>query len=96
MDERKSLQKNFARSPADLQEVGFKASFVSGLLMPLVHGFSNIAYVVVALLAGFKVLAGKLTVGNMQAFVQYVWADFSACPNLDPVGLSVTVCQIFP
>lgn len=33
---------------ADLQEVGFKASFVSGLLMPLVHGFSNIAYVVVA------------------------------------------------
>ena len=41
--------------------------------MPLVHGFSNIAYVVVALLPGLKVLAGKLTVGNMQAFVQYVW-----------------------
>ena len=72
MDERKSLQKNFCQITADLQEVGFKASLYQGLLMPLVHGFSNIAYVVVALLAGLKVLAGKLTVGNMQAFVQYV------------------------
>ncbi|WP_155974430.1 ABC transporter ATP-binding protein [Streptococcus ruminantium] len=63
----------FRQITSDLQEVGFKASFMSGLLMPIVHGFSNIAYVVVALLAGLKVLAGRLTVGNMQAFVQYVW-----------------------
>lgn len=63
----------FRQITEDLQEVGFKASFVSGLLMPVVQGFSNLTYVVIALLSGLKVLAGQLTVGNMQAFVQYVW-----------------------
>lgn len=63
----------FRQITADLQEVGFKASFVSGLLMPVVQGFSNLTYVLIALFAGLKVLAGGLTVGNMQALVQYVW-----------------------
>ncbi|MBO4106793.1 ABC transporter ATP-binding protein [Streptococcus suis] len=63
----------FRQITEDLQAVGFKASFVSGLLMPVVQGFSNLTYVVIALLAGLKVLAGQLTIGNMQAFVQYVW-----------------------
>ncbi|HFH9837759.1 TPA: ABC transporter ATP-binding protein [Streptococcus suis] len=63
----------FRQITADLQKVGFKASFVSGLLMPVVQGFSNLTYVVVALLSGLKVLSGQLTIGNMQAFVQYVW-----------------------
>ena len=63
----------FQEITTDLQEVGFKASFVSGLLMPVVQGFSNLTYVFIALFAGLKVLAGGLTVGNMQALVQYVW-----------------------
>lgn len=57
----------------DLQQTGFKASFISSLMMPLVGMVSHIAYLVVALLGGIYVIAGKLTIGNLQAFVQYVW-----------------------
>lgn len=57
----------------ELQEVGFKASFISGLMMPLVGFISHITYLLVTLLGGFQVIAGTLTVGNLQAFVQYIW-----------------------
>ncbi len=63
----------FRQITSDLQKVGFKASFTSGMMMPVVQGLSNLTYALIALLAGLKVLAGSLTIGNMQAFVQYVW-----------------------
>lgn len=56
-----------------LEKAGFKASFISGLMMPVLHFISDSVYLVIALVAGLKVLAGKLTIGNMQAFVQYTW-----------------------
>lgn len=56
-----------------LRRVGFRASFTSGIMMPVLHAISDSAYLIVALVGGLQVLAGKLTVGNMQAFVQYVW-----------------------
>lgn len=56
-----------------LQEVGFKASFLSGIMMPVLHFISDSVYMIIAPLAGLQVLAGKLAIGNMQAFVQYIW-----------------------
>ena len=56
-----------------LQEVGFKASFLSGIMMPVLHFISDSVYMIIALLAGLQVLAGKLAIGNMQTFVQYIW-----------------------
>lgn len=56
-----------------LQEVGFKASFLSGIMMPVLHFISDSVYMIVALVAGLQVMAGQLTIGNMQAFVQYIW-----------------------
>lgn len=56
-----------------LQEVGFKASFISGIMMPVLHFISDSVYMIVALIAGLQVIAGHLTIGNMQAFVQYIW-----------------------
>lgn len=66
-------KKEFRQITTELQEVGFKASFTSGMMMPVVQGLSNLTYVLIALLAGLQVLAGRLTVGNLQAFVQYVF-----------------------
>ncbi|WP_286783461.1 ABC transporter ATP-binding protein [Streptococcus sp. UBA4344] len=57
----------------NLQEVGFKASFISGIMMPVLSAISDMAYLIIAVLGALQVLAGQLTVGNMQAFVQYVW-----------------------
>ena len=57
----------------NLQEVGFKASFISGIMMPVLSAISDMAYLLVAMLSALQVLAGALPIGNMQAFVQYVW-----------------------
>ena len=46
---------------------------MSGIMMPILHGISDMTYLVVALLGGLQVLAGKMTIGNIQAFVQYVF-----------------------
>ena len=57
----------------NLRDVGFKASFISGIMMPVLNAISDLAYLIVALVGGLQVLAGRLTIGNMQAFVQYIW-----------------------
>ncbi|MGT2925901.1 ABC transporter ATP-binding protein [Streptococcus cuniculipharyngis] len=66
-------QEEFSRITSKLQEVGFKASFMSGIMMPLLNGISDLTYLVLSVLGGLQVIAGKLTLGNMQAFVQYIW-----------------------
>ncbi|MGT2928745.1 ABC transporter ATP-binding protein [Streptococcus dentasini] len=57
----------------ELQEVGFKASFISGIMMPILNAISDFSYLIIAIWGGFKVIAGTLTIGNLQAFVQYLW-----------------------
>ena len=63
----------FREITQNLQEVGFKASFISGIMMPVLSAISDMAYLIIAVLGALQVLSGQLTVGNMQAFVQYVW-----------------------
>ena len=63
----------FREITQNLQEVGFKASFISGIMMPALSAISDMAYLIIAVLGALQVLSGQLTVGNMQAFVQYVW-----------------------
>ena len=74
--------KEFSKITDDLQRVGFKASFTSGLMMPALHAVSDLTYLIVAVLGGLQVIAGRLTVGNMQAFVQYVWQVSQPIQNI--------------
>ena len=74
--------KEFSEITDDLQRVGFKASFISGLMMPALHVVSDLTYLIVAVLGGLQVIAGRLTVGNMQAFVQYVWQISQPIQNI--------------
>lgn len=64
---------DFQTITKQLQEVGFKASFISGIMMPILSTISDLAYLLVAVLGAIQVLSGTLTIGNMQAFVQYIW-----------------------
>ena len=73
---------DFKEITEDLQKVGFKANFISGLMMPVLNGLSDLTYLIVAVLGGLQVLAGHLTIGNMQAFVQYVWQINQPIQNL--------------
>ncbi|APB31975.1 ABC transporter ATP-binding protein [Vagococcus teuberi] len=52
---------------------GFKAAAISGIMMPLVNLTAYSAYIGVAVLGSFYVISGTLLLGNLQAFIQYVW-----------------------
>lgn len=57
----------------ELSQVGFKANFSAAVLQPLVGVVSHFAYLAIAVFGGLKTIAGTLTIGNLQAFTQYVW-----------------------
>jgi len=57
----------------NLNNYGFKAAFISGIMNPLVGFISNMAYFGIALGGGFLVIMGNLSLGNLQAFTQYIW-----------------------
>lgn len=68
--EKTSIQK-FSKSNDGLYDAGWKAQFISGIIMPTLHFVSNIGYVIVSVVGGALVLRGNLTIGNVQAFIQY-------------------------
>lgn len=53
-------------------KASWKAQFISGLIMPLMNLVKNIGYVLVAVVGGIQVSNGTITLGNVQAFLQYV------------------------
>jgi len=54
-----------------LYTASFKGQFMSGLMMPLMMLVGNINYVLVAVVGGLKVASGTLSLGDVQAFIQY-------------------------
>lgn len=50
----------------------WKAEFFAGVMMPIMTIVSNLGYVVIAILGGFFAIRGVITVGDIQAFIQYV------------------------
>ena len=81
-----SSQEEFRDITRRLQQVGFKANFISGLMMPILNAISDLTYLLVAVIGAIQVLAGCLTVGNMQAFVQYVWQINQPIQNLSQLA----------
>ncbi|GAB1422290.1 ABC transporter ATP-binding protein [Anaerolineales bacterium] len=49
----------------------WKSQFLSGLMQPILTFFGNIGYVVVSVLGGYLAITGAITVGDIQAFIQY-------------------------
>ena len=54
-----------------LYNVGWRAQFLSGLVMPIINFIGNLGYVLVAVVGGVLVTKGRITVGDIQAFIQY-------------------------
>jgi len=50
----------------------WKSQFFSGLMMPLMTFIGNVGYVAIVILGGYLAVNGRLTVGDIQAFIQYV------------------------
>ncbi|MDX3384073.1 ABC transporter ATP-binding protein [Streptomyces niveiscabiei] len=68
--QRESAQQ-FAEQNDALYEAGFKAQFNSGIMQPLMMFVSNLNYVLVAVVGGLRVASGSLSIGDVQAFIQY-------------------------
>lgn len=54
-----------------LYRTGFKAQFISGIIQPAMMFIGNINYVLVAVVGGLRVASGALSIGDVQAFIQY-------------------------
>ncbi len=64
-------EETFRKVNDELYANGWKAQFVSGTIMPLIRFISNLGYVVIAVVGGVYVTRGTITIGNVQAFMQY-------------------------
>jgi len=54
-----------------LYEASFRAQFLSGIIQPAMQFLANLNYVVIAVLGGYRVASGALSLGDVQAFIQY-------------------------
>ncbi|HHV00891.1 MAG TPA: ABC transporter ATP-binding protein, partial [Defluviitoga tunisiensis] len=65
------MQKEFDEENERLREATFKAQFVSSLIRPFIGLINNLNYVIVSVVGGLRVANGVMTLGDIQAFIQY-------------------------
>ncbi|HEY4382913.1 MAG TPA: ABC transporter ATP-binding protein [Ktedonobacteraceae bacterium] len=68
--ENKSIA-DFMELNEQLYNAGWRAQFVSGIIMPLMRFVGNLGYVIVAVAGGIMVTQGAISIGDVQAFIQY-------------------------
>ncbi|MDO8987457.1 MAG: ABC transporter ATP-binding protein, partial [Coriobacteriia bacterium] len=61
----------FDRENELLYEASFKAQFISGIIMPSMNFINNLNYVAIAVIGGLRVAQGQMSLGDVQAFIQY-------------------------
>lgn len=64
--------KTFEETNNTLYDSAWRSQFLSGLMMPLMGFVGNLGYVGVAILGGYLAIRGKIAVGDIQSFIQYV------------------------
>lgn len=89
--EKKTFAEFKAKNDA-LYEASWKSQFLGTLPFPITHIFTHFAYILICILGGFFAIAGKITIGNVQAFIQYV-GQFNR-PITEVAQLSATIQQI--
>jgi ATP-binding cassette, subfamily B, multidrug efflux pump len=67
----KAVEQRFGETNDELFEAGFRAQFIVGILQPAMMFLGNLNYVVVAVIGGLKVANGSMSIGDIQAFIQY-------------------------
>ncbi len=61
----------FDKINEELYKHGWKAQFLSGLMMPIIHVINNLGYIGICILGANLVIQGRMTIGDIQAFIQY-------------------------
>ncbi|MCX4822914.1 ABC transporter ATP-binding protein/permease [Streptomyces sp. NBC_01142] len=68
---RKEAVQTFDELGEKLYEASFRAQFISGVIQPAMTFVGNLNYVLIAVIGGLRVASGSLSIGDVQAFVQY-------------------------
>jgi ATP-binding cassette subfamily B protein len=68
---RKQVEERFRGKNDELFDASFKAQFVSSIIMPAINFIGNLNYVAIAVVGGLRVASGAMTLGGVQAFIQY-------------------------
>jgi ATP-binding cassette subfamily B multidrug efflux pump len=68
---RTEVQASFDEENERLYDASFRAQFLSGLIMPIMMFIGNLNYVVIAVIGGLRVASGTMSLGDVQAFIQY-------------------------
>jgi ATP-binding cassette subfamily B multidrug efflux pump len=69
--QRKKAIEDFNQQNQALYEASFRAQFLSGIIFPAMAFLGNVNYVVIAAVGGYRVATGTMTLGDVQAFIQY-------------------------
>jgi ABC-type multidrug transport system fused ATPase/permease subunit len=69
--QREAMIEEFDRQNEQLRDATFRAEFLSGIIGPTVSLIGNLNYVVIAALGGFQVATGAISLGGVQALIQY-------------------------
>ncbi|NUO61576.1 MAG: ABC transporter ATP-binding protein [Hamadaea sp.] len=67
----KEASQTFAEHNDALYASSFKAQFISGMIQPALFFLGNVNYVLVAVVGGLRVASGAMSLGDVQAFIQY-------------------------
>jgi ATP-binding cassette subfamily B multidrug efflux pump len=65
------VEEQFRQRNEELYAASFKAQFISGIIMPTMMFIGNLNYVVIAVIGGLRVASGAMSLGDVQAFIQY-------------------------
>ena len=68
---RRQVEERFRAKNDELFDAGFRAQFISSLIMPAITFVGNLNYVAIAVVGGLRVASGAMLLGSVQAFIQY-------------------------
>lgn len=73
----------------ELYDSGWKSQFLSGLMIPLMNFITNLGYVAVAVVGGRLAIGGSVSIGDIQAFIQYM-NQFT-----QPISQTANIANVF-
>ena len=69
--QRQAVISEFRRQNQELYQASFRAQFLSGIIQPAIQSLANLNYVLIAAIGGYQVVSGAISLGGVQAFIQY-------------------------
>lgn len=81
--------KEFKEANDELSKNGFKAQFISSIISPLVALVSYLGISAIGVVGAINVIAGRISVGNLQAFIRYIWQIYQPLSQVTQLSSAI-------